>query len=1282
VGRGADEGERVTTPTRKLDYAALRDRLTKGRNALQPRLKQDLIERAKQPAVAELLHATWEREKEDQLTADAISPWTERLCAQIASAWILTTLFVRVLEDRGFLRRKRLFGPEAEEARQAMVHLAPRTGARDYLLLVFQELQDFPAVKPLFDAAHNLAWRLSPSAELADALLAFWAAQEDLYPEFPFFRDATEGTAFMGDLYQDLDAAVRERYALWQTPTFVANFILDRTLTPALETFGLGEPDNPTRMIDPTCGSGHFLLLAFERLLVAWQTEAPGAGRKAHVERALLGVYGIDLNPYAVAIARFRLTVAALEAMEVSKLDLLPELPLNLQVADSLLLGVAHQMYLEAPGGKSFAGSSIFDLDDSKHALEVLNQGFHAVVGNPPYVTPKDKARDAIYREGYKSAAGFYALSAPFIERCFGLCVEGDKPGYLGLIVASSFMRRDFGRFLVEAVISKFELTQVVDTQGAHIPGHPTPTVILFGRRSAPLRDRVRTVISKRGEAGSPEEAAQGHVWNEIVTHADHDYEGDRVVSTELARSVFESHPWRLAAGDEQSLRAMLAACGGKVSDVAEFQGFGISAANGVFFSTKRRLKRAGVEDGYIRPLVDGELIRDWRIGAEATLFPYEWPDALVELSPSEGAFRYLWRFKSVLGNRRTSKTHGSYILDGLPWWKWHRVSRGGADRRGALCFAQIATHPHFSLAPPETAFNQVSNLVVPTTEDRKGTAWELLATSNSSVAAFWLRTECHIKGSNSGEAWEHRLDFAAKVLGVPRTKENLKLRCEFAQALHQVAMQLPTPRTVLGNLSNDSNLGQLQAELWSARDKAEALARRLVALQEELDWLTYRSYGLVDNSDCPTIAPERIPASGLELGHRPFEIVHAKRAAAGLIQTAWFERHQSNANLEVPKQYPESYRKILESRLGLIDKHPGTIALLEQPENKRRWTRPNWEGELKKAAWEWLLNELEADCESHPPRPWSLLDFCGSLELTLKRRAALELALGVGAVPSPQTAAELLRPESVPAAAALRCTSSGLTKHVRWREIWQIQTQEDAGEAVSIPRPPHYVLGDFVAHYWSCRGKLDVPKERFVLLPEASDDEEPGPLFFWAGWDQLTQARQISAILSRRLNALEGGQGEQALRLIPLFCALEELIFWVRLWWPEPDPEFGNVWAETFEEFIRSKLPKLGLPDFQKREDLAAWRPAKTKGRRKKASKPKAKKEPPERSAIEQALEDLGGEAKTADLAKSLGVTQKLLKAVTKPLEGEVFEVVKKRPLTYRLVAAGAAVEEGTELP
>ena len=65
--------------------------------------------------------------------------------------------------------------------------------------------------------------------------------------------------------------------------------------------------DDRFKMIDPACGSGHFLLGSFARLVDAGGDASRGRTTAVLAQRALDGVHGVDLNPYAVAIARFRL---------------------------------------------------------------------------------------------------------------------------------------------------------------------------------------------------------------------------------------------------------------------------------------------------------------------------------------------------------------------------------------------------------------------------------------------------------------------------------------------------------------------------------------------------------------------------------------------------------------------------------------------------------------------------------------------------------------------------------------------------------------------------------------------------------------------------------------------------------------------------------------------------------------------------------------------------------------------------------------------------------------
>ena len=83
----------------------------------------------------------------------------------------------------------------------------------------------------------------------------------------------------------------------------------------------------------------------------------------------------------------------------------------------------------------------------------VLRQQYHAVVGNPPYITVKDRALNQAYRNRFATCHRQYSLLVPFMERFFELAIyghEAQSAGYVGMITANSFMKREFGKKLIE----------------------------------------------------------------------------------------------------------------------------------------------------------------------------------------------------------------------------------------------------------------------------------------------------------------------------------------------------------------------------------------------------------------------------------------------------------------------------------------------------------------------------------------------------------------------------------------------------------------------------------------------------------------------------------------------------------------------------------------------------------------------------------------------------------------------------------------------------------------
>lgn len=528
---------------------------------LLPHIEQDILSYSEaQVSISNHLREEYAKAIEAKRTAEHFVDWRAAQITQSAVAWVLTSVFVRFLEDNLLLDDPMIAGPAGERMQQAKDQLTvyfndnPTHGEREYLLSRFERLENFPAMGELLDRRHNPLWQIPVSADGAKRLMDFF---QSLNPEtgeiLHDFTDENWDTRFLGDLYQDLSESVRKRYALLQTPEFVERFILDYTLEKALDTFGL----EGLRLIDPTCGSGHFILTAFDRLFEAWIRREPGTNARALAQRALDSVFGVDINPYAVSVARFRLLMAAMRAAGSDKLAQAPDFQFNLAVGDSLLHGRRHQSFdgvqMDALNDEL---AHVFDVEDRDKLDKILGQQYHAVVGNPPYIVVKDKALNVAYRARYGTCHRQYSLGVPFTERFFDLTLaaKGNHPaGYMGMITTNSFMKREFGKKLIEEYLPNKDLTHVVDTSGAYIPGHGTPTVILFARNQRPKLDTLRAVLGIRGEPSTPADAAEGKVWRSVVNLLEKPGSENAYLSVvDQDRGQYGKHPWSVGGGGGQ----------------------------------------------------------------------------------------------------------------------------------------------------------------------------------------------------------------------------------------------------------------------------------------------------------------------------------------------------------------------------------------------------------------------------------------------------------------------------------------------------------------------------------------------------------------------------------------------------------------------------------------------------------------------------------------------------------------------------------------------------------
>jgi hypothetical protein len=933
--------------------------------------------------------------------------------------------------------------------------------------------------------------------------------------------------------------------------------------------------------------------------------------------------------------------------------------------------------------------------EDRPALVRLLEPGsHHAVVANPPYITPKDRALNQAYRDRYSTCHMKYSLAVPFLERIVSLAVDG---GFTGQITANSFMKREFGKKLIEQFFPRIDLTHVIDTSGAYVPGHGTPTVILLARNRKPVASTLRTVMGIRGEPATPEDASKGLVWSAIIAQIDEPGSRSDYVSVEDSpREVFNNHPWSIGGGGAAELKEQLETVSPQtLFEVASDLGYFGIAADDVMMAPVEAFKRKRLEGSLYYNLITGDQVRDWAIERkDAVLLPYS-DGVVIQISRFREISRWMWPARTLLGNRPTFSGR-TYFEDGRLWWDWHQVTMHRLTNPFFICYASVATHNQFALRSDDSLLNRHAPIVLLPTGSGKSCYFGILGLLNSSTACFWMKQVFHDKGSTVDShgarqttvAFENFREFTGT--GLLKFPVSERRPTELARQLDELGQNLQShaPGSVLQRWERRGIMPGSTIKESFERSRLEwiEIRERMISLQEELDWDCYRLYGLIDED--LTYGKEPPP---LRFGWRAFEIAMQPRIASGELQTTWFERHNATALPGPHPEWPQDYQELVRRRMEVIATNRN-IALIEQPEYKRRWNTEPWDEQLARALRSWLLDRLEAyfdfdgRMKGHTAEggcatvertdtagggfasmenkgtaeggcatmenPGTAGGGCASMEnkdtaeggcasrenedtagggcATARLPIAL-VSVGrladfarrdskfreVGALYREDEAfdvtrlvSELTESESLPLLPILRYKPSGLRKRAEWEKTWDLQRQEDAIDARAelpkddpefltepdaaalkkdqvgtIPVPPKYTSADFLkSNYWRLRGKLDVPKERWVSFPHC-EGEDGTLMVAWAGYDHLQLARAISA---HYVDVQERLGGREDPRLVPLLACVIELLPWLKQWHNEVDSEFGMPMGDYFEGFVQEESRNMGLT----LEEIRSWQP------------------------------------------------------------------------------------------
>ena len=455
---------------------------------------------------------------------------------QAAVHWILGCVFLRFLEDNGLVERRWLAGPGERlhaRPRPRTTPTSARTRTTPTASTCSPAFDEAAALPGLPASSTSATTRSSGSALSGDGAMALLDFFQRIDPDTgragprlhrPGLEHAVPRRPLPGPVRggaQALRAAADAGVRRGVHPRPHARPRDPRVRLPR------GAADRPDLRLGPLPARR---LRAPVRPVAA--PRARHATRASWRRRALDAVAGVDLNPFAVAIARFRLLLAALKASRHHS---------ACADAPGLHASTSRPATACCTAGTS-TRTSADQLDDAtcepmsldhvyhrgraRTSTRILGRQYHAVVGNPPYITPKDAALNEAYRERYASChmqvlARRAVHRALLRSRARRRRTGSRLAGYVGMITANSLHEARVRQEADRGVLPRCDLTHVIDTSGAYIPGHGTPTVILFGRNRAPVAADGAHSDGHPRRAGTPDDPAHGLVWTAIVAQVD-----------------------------------------------------------------------------------------------------------------------------------------------------------------------------------------------------------------------------------------------------------------------------------------------------------------------------------------------------------------------------------------------------------------------------------------------------------------------------------------------------------------------------------------------------------------------------------------------------------------------------------------------------------------------------------------------------------------------------------------------------------------------------------------
>ena len=464
---------------------------------------------------------------------------------------------------------------------------------------------------------------------------------------------------------------VKKAGGVYYTPQYIVCYIVENTLGVKIKG---QSPDAVAKLkvVDPACGSGSFLVEAYQQLLnyhldyyssekVRKQAlknsliyETGKSVYKLTIEekqRTLLNnIYGVDIDGQAVEVTKLSLYLKLLEnegretqgqLFKFSDIKLLPSLDSNIKCGNSLVSSdYYNEKDLSLFDDEAMRKINTFDWD--KEFPEVFAQGgFDFVIGNPPYVNISVFPELHTYLQTTYSVihTGYNDLMYYFMYRGIEFLKED---GLYGIITSNYFLGNEYAKKL--RVFLSDKITKIVNFKNAKIFSANVHTALIFAEKHTTNDIDIFTYSSDKAP-------------DSVIIENDYSY-------ITMKRNTL-GEVWVLADSKEQHIIDKMKEGSILLGDIAIIEKGPGTGKNDVFILKKEIAEKLNLEKELLRNNVKNGDIQRYVFNDRGTVLIYT--DNKTDIKKYPNIYKYLSAHKKELSLRNE-------VLKGA--YQWYRLER------------------------------------------------------------------------------------------------------------------------------------------------------------------------------------------------------------------------------------------------------------------------------------------------------------------------------------------------------------------------------------------------------------------------------------------------------------------------------------------------------------------------------------------------------------------------------------------------------------------------------